>query len=174
MKIRNLLFLLILFISTHSFAQKNKAYAITGQQSANLNWVDIREIDLSSGTSLKSIFVSGKNDYKLVHYGGEKVESFSASSSGEGQVYLPNSPTQSMIAAAAYDQKRRGEGACLSGGRPVPLHLLSAAELRSHEAHAGADQLLARRKRQAALPEDGGKARLDYDRPDGILQRGAG
>ncbi|GAC1585521.1 MAG: hypothetical protein NVS3B19_03150 [Ginsengibacter sp.] len=107
MKIKILLNLFILFISIHSFSQKNKAYAITGQQSANLNWVDIREIDLSSGTSIKSIFVSGKNDYKLVHYGGEKVESFSASLSGDGQKSIPNSPTQSMIAAAAYDQKHK-------------------------------------------------------------------
>ena len=105
MKIKFLFFTLSLFTAIFSFAQKNKAFAITGQQSANLNWVDIREIDLSSGTATKSIFVSGKNDYQIVHKDGSKVESFSVSATAEGNVSKTNSPTQSMIAAAAYDQK---------------------------------------------------------------------
>lgn len=105
MKIKTLLLFISILFSLLSFSQKNKAYAITGQQSANLNWVDIREIDLATGTATKSIFLSGKNDYRLVHNGGDKIESFSVASSAEGTATVNNSPTHSMIAAAAYDQK---------------------------------------------------------------------
>ncbi len=105
MKIKTLLLAISVLFSMLSFSQKNKAYAITGQQSANLNWVDIREIDLSTGTAIKSIFLSGKNDYRLVHHVGDKIENFSVASPADGTTTANNSPTQSMIAAAAFDQK---------------------------------------------------------------------
>src|SRR5438045_9651032 len=94
-----LLFVLLLSFSLSLSAQKaNKAYAITGKQSCNFNWTDIREIDLSTGKVLNTIFESGKNKFSLTN-------------KSKGKNVLLNShdanslPMQSMVAAAAYDQK---------------------------------------------------------------------
>ncbi len=94
--------LLLCFIcisfSMFSFAQKaNKAYAITGQSTGNFNWTDIREIDLSTGKVSNTIFESGKTKYSL-QTTGEKIK---PSTAGKDVVL----PTQSMVAAAAYDLK---------------------------------------------------------------------
>lgn len=76
----------------------NKAYAITGQSNGNFNWTDIREIDLSTGKISGTLFESGKTKFSL-----------SAARQGKN-VLLSNHdanfiPTQSMVAAAAYDRK---------------------------------------------------------------------
>src|SRR4051812_1100353 len=91
------LFLCTFFISftLFSFAQRaTKAYAITGQSNGNFNWTDIREIDLSTGKVSNTIFESGKTNFSLQNI--EKVKSI---------VKDAGAPTQSMVAAAAYDKK---------------------------------------------------------------------
>ncbi len=106
MKHKILLSAFIIFISVFSFAQKaNKAYAITGQSSGNLNWTDIREIDLLTGKVSNTIFETGKTKFTLAGTSGSKKITQLSNAvlpSGTPDDY---SPTQSMVAAAAYDKK---------------------------------------------------------------------
>lgn len=91
-----LCFSLILF-SVFSFAQKtSKAYAITGQSNGNFNWTDIREIDLKTGKVENTIFETGKTKFSL-NVSNAKQNSFSETKDAA-------LPTQSMVAAAAYDR----------------------------------------------------------------------
>ena len=87
-----------MLLAVFSFAQKaTKAYAITGQSSGNFNWTDIREIDLSSGKVANTIFESGKTKFSLQ----TSIKTNRLLSAAKDVVL----PTQSMVAAAAYDKK---------------------------------------------------------------------
>jgi len=90
--------LCILFSFSLSAQKANKAYAITGQSAGNFNWTDIREIDLSTGKVSNTIFEAGKTKFSLAK-----------ASDGKNMllgVHDANSlPTQSMVAAAAYDKR---------------------------------------------------------------------
>ncbi len=106
MKHKLLLSAFFISSSVFSFAQSsNKAYAITGQSNGNLNWTDIREIDLSTGKVSNTIFETGKTRFTLAETSGLKKVA------QPGNAVLPNgnpddySPTQSMVAAAAFDKK---------------------------------------------------------------------
>jgi hypothetical protein len=106
MKHKILLSAFLIFISVFSIAQKgNKAYAITGQSSGNLNWTDIREIDLSTGKMSNTIFETGKTKFTLTGTSGSK--NFTQLSNAVLPSGTPDSysPTQSMVAAAAYDKR---------------------------------------------------------------------
>ena len=112
MKYKHLLVFSFSFLSLHSFSQSNKAYAITGQSAANFNWVDIRQIDLSTGTSIKTIFESGKTNFMVQDlstkqtsnsFDGEDGNSKNNGDKSSKKVVL--SPTQGLVAAAAFDQK---------------------------------------------------------------------
>ena len=90
----------ILFISISfslSAQNANKAYAITGQASGNFNWSDIREIDLSTGKVSTTIFEAGKTRFSLTSDGEKKL--------ALGTNDANSLPTQSMVAAAAYDKR---------------------------------------------------------------------
>ncbi len=106
MKHKLLLSAFFISSSVFSFAQSaNKAYAITGQSNGNLNWTDIREIDLSTGKVSNTIFETGKTRFTLAETSGSKKVAQLNSAvlpSGAPDNY---SPTQSMVAAAAYDKK---------------------------------------------------------------------
>lgn len=102
MKTKNLLSLALLTISLGaanlSKAQTNTAFAITGETKGNFFWTAIREVDLSTGSVVRNIYIPST----------DKVESFDALT---GASVLPpsaapeNSCFQNMIAAAAYDAK---------------------------------------------------------------------
>src|SRR5450432_2968907 len=93
-----LLYTLFISFSVFSFAQKaDKAYAITGQANGNFNWTDIREIDLSTAEVSNTLFESGKTKFSLQTF-AEKNKVLTVNR----DVALP---TQSMVAAAAYDRK---------------------------------------------------------------------
>ncbi len=82
-----------LLISFQSTAQKNTAFAVTGESKGNFTWNVIREIDLSTGEVLRTVYdpaVKKTINYKL------------ASGIGKGNLSLP-SATGSGVAAAAYD-----------------------------------------------------------------------
>jgi hypothetical protein len=95
-------FLPFILFTSFSFslsAQKaNKAYAITGQSAGNFNWTDIREIDLSTGKVSGTIFESGKTNFSLLKTSKGKNIALGAHDAN-------SLPTQSMVAAAAYDQR---------------------------------------------------------------------
>ena len=99
MKLKSLPFFLSAFISLNSYSQNNRAIAITGQSSGNYNWVDIREIDLATGTVVKTIFESGKTNF--IYTSNFKKDNFNNLEITNVQT----SPTQSQVAAAAFDIK---------------------------------------------------------------------
>ena len=93
MKRKLLLSGIIAVFSLCSFAQSsNRAFAITGKANGSFNWTDIREIDLSTGKVVNTIFEEGKTAFS---YTNQKVTVYA---SGGG-------PTYSMVAAAAFDSK---------------------------------------------------------------------
>lgn len=82
-----------LLASSQSKAQKNLAFAVTGETKGNFTWNVIREIDLSSGEVIRTVYDPAVN--KSIHYTavtGAKKENVSFSSA-----------TGSGVAAAAYD-----------------------------------------------------------------------
>src|SRR5258705_2226483 len=99
MKPRHLLSTFFILFSFNSFSQKtNIAYAITGQANGNFNWTDIRVIDLSTGKASNPLFESGKTKFVLASFKDGKNVTINADAAN-------SLPTQSMVAAAAYDKK---------------------------------------------------------------------
>ncbi|MBA2249879.1 MAG: T9SS type A sorting domain-containing protein [Chitinophagaceae bacterium] len=93
MKTKLLLIVSLSFISFSLFAQNaGKAFAITGQDNGNFSWTEIRELDLNTGTVTGNIFESGKTKFSV----GSPDNKITSSET---------SPTESMVAAAAYDKK---------------------------------------------------------------------
>ncbi len=108
----------ILSYSFYSFAQEsNKAFAITGNGNGDFLWMNIRQIELSTGVVTKNIYEYGKTKFSFSDaITKEPVKNISitdetALKSNIGTVVKLNnsqtspSPTQSMVAAAAYDRK---------------------------------------------------------------------
>lgn len=82
-----------LLISSHSIAQKNTAFAVTGETKGNFTWNVIREIDLGTGEVVRTVYdpsVKKSINYKLAS-GQEKGNSSLSSATGSG------------VAAAAFD-----------------------------------------------------------------------
>ena len=71
----------------------NKAYAITGKSGNSFNWTDIREIDLSTGKVVNTLFEDGVTKFSY------------SNSTNKNSGALATSPTGNMVAAAAYDKK---------------------------------------------------------------------
>jgi hypothetical protein len=82
-----------LLFSSSSYAQKNTAFAVTGATKGNFTWNVIREIDLSSGEVLRTIYDPAVN--KTINY-------TLAAGAQKGNLSLP-SATGSGVAAAAFD-----------------------------------------------------------------------
>lgn len=80
--------------SSGSFAQKNSAFAVTGQSKGNFNWNTIREVDLSTGEVIRTIYDPAAK--KSVNYTSASAEPLNST------VNL-NSPASQSIAAAAFD-----------------------------------------------------------------------
>ncbi len=81
-----------LLFSSSSHAQKNTAFAVTGATKGNFTWNVIREIDLSSGEVLRTVYDPAIN------------KSINFKSAGADRTNLPvHSATGSGVAAAAFD-----------------------------------------------------------------------
>jgi len=99
--------------------QTNTAYAITGQENANFNWVDIRAIDLASGTAGSTLFESGKTHFTFrdaetgrnvdqLTINGNPLPAATANNAAGVKTIVDNSsPTALMSAANAYDKKHQ-------------------------------------------------------------------
>jgi hypothetical protein len=117
MKQKLLLPILLITSLTQGFSQNNKAFAITGQVTANFNWSDIRVIDLKSGNLQSTLFENGKTKFSFVDAETKKtVDRFNFKGSftniqqngvaGSSNAAPGNpSPTMLMSAAAAYDKR---------------------------------------------------------------------
>lgn len=83
-----------LLLSSQSYAQKNAAFAITGVTKGNYNWNVIREIDLSTGEVIRTVYDPATN--KSINYkaaAGTELQSNA----------IAGSATGTGVAATAYD-----------------------------------------------------------------------
>lgn len=79
-------------------AQTNKGYAITGDGNKDMMWMNIRQVDLSTGQVTKTIFQRGATGFTLTDVDNNKTFS---QNEANGSIY----PTGSFVAAAAYDRR---------------------------------------------------------------------
>jgi len=118
MKLKLLLLPLILSFSFYAFAQEsNKAFAITGNGNGDFQWMNIRQIDLSTGAVTKHIFENGKTKFSfsdaitkepvknitVIEDAPTKLNNVALGKTNN--IQISPSPTQSLVAAAAYDKK---------------------------------------------------------------------
>lgn len=106
MKLKLLLsaFILLSF-SISAFAQDaSKAFAITGSGTGDFQWMNIRQIDLSSGAVTKNIFEKGITGFQMRNVITSKIVMLTSNYNGK-EYTLPEYPTATMVAAAAYDKK---------------------------------------------------------------------
>lgn len=100
--------ILLSFISLFSistFAQDaNKAFAITGNGKGDFQWMNIRQIDLSTGLVTKNIYEKGVTNYQLRDVTTDMPVMLMSLQDGRN-VSTPQLPTETMVAAAAYDKK---------------------------------------------------------------------
>lgn len=83
-----------LVLSSQSYGQQNRAYAVTGETKGNYTWNVVREIDLSTGEVTKTIYDPAVN----------KAVNYKAAAGTEMRASLPlPSATGVGVAAAAYD-----------------------------------------------------------------------
>ncbi len=88
------------------FAQKtsNKAFAITGDGNNDYLWMNIRQVDLGTGTVDKTIFEKNKTAFTITNVMNKSVVDQSASANGD--IYNNDKyPTGTFVAAAAYDKR---------------------------------------------------------------------
>ena len=93
-----------LFLSSASLSAQNRnvAYAITGDGNKDFMWMNIRQVDLSTGKITKTIFERSKTNYTLTDV--VTKTSVNQSSITDGNIFsTKNYPTSTYVAAAAYD-----------------------------------------------------------------------
>jgi hypothetical protein len=102
MKFKLLLSICFFTTTFTASAQKNNiAYAITGDGVNNFNWMNIREVNLSTGQVEKTIFDHSKTAFTLTDVSTKATTDQSSLST----LGLVASPAPSFIAAAAFDKR---------------------------------------------------------------------
>ena len=91
--IPSLLSALCLTYSGDSTAQKSNAFAITGSSKGDISWSTVRQIDLSTGSELRSIYSPKDKPAILDAMSGTRVNG------------AATAPTETLVAATAYDSK---------------------------------------------------------------------
>lgn len=89
-----------------AFAQSgknsNKTYAITGDGASDYIWMNIRQVDLSSGQVVNTIFERSKTGYVMTDVQSKK--SSDQSTTINSNIFASTEyPTGTLVAAAAYD-----------------------------------------------------------------------
>ncbi len=82
----------------------NKAFAITGDGNNDYIWMNIRQVDLSTGQVSKTIFQRSQTAFQLTDVSAKKTTD-SKAVQGNDIFQSKQYPTGSMVAAAAYDQR---------------------------------------------------------------------
>jgi len=109
MNYKTLLSSSLIVLSLGASAQDaNKTYAITGDGTGDFMWMNIRQIDAASGKWVQNVFERNKTAFVFVDADTRKpvensVQTFTVNNSVTSYSY-GNSPTASMVAAAAYDK----------------------------------------------------------------------
>ena len=90
-------------IATHAQTE-NKGFAITGDGNRDFMWMNIRQIDLTTGMVTKTIFQRSKTNFTMLNVDSKKIVDQTAFT--DGNIYNPSQyPTSSFVAAAAYDRR---------------------------------------------------------------------
>ncbi len=87
---------LVSFSLISAQAQSKKAYAITGDVKGSYNWVSVKEIDLSTGEVIRTVFDPAANQSVTL----KNADGSTLAARGSADV-----PTYSGVAAAAFDEK---------------------------------------------------------------------
>jgi lipocalin len=99
-----LLLTLCIFSFALCFSQEStKTYAITGNGNGDFQWMNIRQIDLSTGTVTKNIFEQGITQYQMRD--ALTNQQILLSGVQTKQISSSDYPTATMVAAAAFDKK---------------------------------------------------------------------
>lgn len=99
-----LLSVVTLLSQSNIHAQSKKAYAITGDKPESINWVAFREIDLSSGKTLQTIYSPTQNDIRYDALTGNAIAATDHINTGTKLEALYNL-NEEMVAAAAFDER---------------------------------------------------------------------
>ena len=82
-------------IGGNAYAQSNRAFSVTSETKGSVNWLNVQEINLTSGSTIKSVYSPSATT--SVKFDG---------SAAALRTVNPNSiATESGVAAAAYDAK---------------------------------------------------------------------
>lgn len=83
---------------------ENRGYAITGDGNKDFMWMNIRQVDLSTGQVTKTIFQRSKTNFTITDVNSKKTTDQTAFV--DGNIYGASQyPTSSFVAAAAYDRR---------------------------------------------------------------------
>ncbi len=116
-----------LFFSANQItAQSNTAFAITGATKGNIAWTVIREIDLSTGAEIRTIYAPDNKPALIDASTGKRLQQLSLNAQVKSEVTTVNrngisntmvtyasgvqsevvtAPTETFVAASAYDSK---------------------------------------------------------------------
>ena len=104
--------------SIFASAQNNKStYAITGDGNNDFVWMNIRQVDLTTGQVTKTLFERSKTNFSITDLNSKSVTT-QRDFTSENIFATSNYPTGTFVAAAAYDKRsnklfftpmRRGE-----------------------------------------------------------------
>lgn len=91
--------------SLFTTAQKSRpTYAITGDGNKDFTWMNIRQLDLSTGKVTATIFERSKSKFLVNDIDDKKT--FDNTAFSDADVFRPSKyPTSTFVAAAAYDQR---------------------------------------------------------------------
>jgi len=91
--------------SLFATAQQNKTtYAITGDGNNDFVWMNIRQVDLSTGQVIKTVFERNKTNFNITDVNSRSVASQNNFTT-ENIFTSTNYPTGTFVAAAAYDKR---------------------------------------------------------------------
>jgi hypothetical protein len=91
--------------SLFATAQQNKTtYAITGDGNNDFVWMNIRQVDLSTGQVIKTVFERNKTNFNITDVNSKSVASQNNFTT-ENIFTSTNYPTGTFVAAAAYDKR---------------------------------------------------------------------
>ena len=91
--------------SLFSTAQNNKStYAITGDGNNDFVWMNIRQVDLTTGQVTKTLFERSKSNFTITDVNTKKVNTQTTFAS-ENIFSTSDYPTGTFVAAAAYDKR---------------------------------------------------------------------
>lgn len=97
MKYKTLLFISFIAGSSLSFAQQaSKTYAITGKPANNFFWADIKQVDITTGKVVKTLFESEQTNFKMAD---------ANKATGAAGATETKRPTGLGVAACAFDSR---------------------------------------------------------------------